>query len=198
VVLMDPDRQRRWTRIAALVVIAALLLAVLSSLATALAASAHTDMVSMTPAAGSTLEEPPTEVVLRFTDEVNPSLAEVSVVDASGRPVASGDARVATAAVTQPLQQGLGPGVYTVAFRVVGVDGHPVSDRLGFTVGPASAAGGKQGSDASPTTASSPSAASRVANWPWAVTALVVLLAAGAGVVALVVRRRAGGDGGGR
>jgi methionine-rich copper-binding protein CopC len=132
-VFMESEGKKRLIRISVWVAIASLLLAVLSSLATALAASAHAALRSMTPAAGSTVTTPPTEVVLTFNEAISTSFATVAVTDSTGRPVSRGRPAVAGRTVTQPLAD-LGSGRYTVAFRVVSEDGHPVSQRASFTV----------------------------------------------------------------
>jgi hypothetical protein len=132
-VFMESEGKKRLIRISVWVAIASLLLAVLSSLATALAASAHAALRSMTPAAGSTVTTPPTEVVLTFNEAISTSFATVTVTDDDGRPVSRGRPAVSGRTVTQALEE-IGPGRYTVAFRVVSEDGHPVSQKLSFAV----------------------------------------------------------------
>jgi methionine-rich copper-binding protein CopC len=89
-------------------------------------ASAHTRLSGAAPAAGSTVG-PVAEVVLDFTDEVQPDLSTVAVtgpdgVDRSqGTPVLQGSTRV-----VQALAAPLAAGRWTVAYRVVARDGHPV------------------------------------------------------------------------
>jgi methionine-rich copper-binding protein CopC len=89
-------------------------------------ASAHTRLSGAAPAAGSTVE-PVAEVVLDFTDEVQPDLSTVAVtgpdgVDrSSGAPVLQDGTRV-----VQALAGPLAAGRWTVAYRVVARDGHPV------------------------------------------------------------------------
>lgn len=130
---MESEGKKRLIRISVWVAIASLLLAVLSSLATALAASAHAALRSMTPAAGSTVTTPPTEVVLTFNETISTSFATVTVTGGDGRPVSRGRPAVSGKTVTQPLEE-IGSGRYTVAFRVVSEDGHPVSQKLSFAV----------------------------------------------------------------
>jgi hypothetical protein len=52
--------------------------------------------------------------------------------------VASGEAEVFDTLVQQPVESGDLEGTYTIAFRVVSTDGHPVSGTLHFSVGHAS------------------------------------------------------------
>jgi methionine-rich copper-binding protein CopC len=157
---MESEGKKRLIRISVWVAIASLLLAVLSSLATALAASAHAALRSMTPAAGSTVTTPPTEVVLTFNETISTSFATVTVTDDGGRPVSRGRPAVSGKTVTQPLQE-VGSGRYTVAFRVVSEDGHPVSQKLSFAVAlPSPTSAAPAATPTTPTTTAAPSTTS--------------------------------------
>lgn len=134
-VFMDSGGKKRVIRIAVWVAVLSMLLAVFSSLATALAASAHAALTSMTPAAGSTVTVPPPAVVLTFSEPVSSSFVTVTVTDGAGASVVAGRPAVNGSTVTQPLRQ-LGSGTYSVTFRVVSADGHPVSETAAFTVRP--------------------------------------------------------------
>ncbi|GAA0243494.1 copper resistance protein CopC [Actinomadura nitritigenes] len=104
---------------------------------TATPALAHTQLVSSTPGKGASAAAV-TEVKLVFSDEI--SNAKVIVKDAHGKAFQSGAAEHKGTTVTQKLTGALPAGSYTVAYRVVGADGHPVqADGLTFT---ATAAGG--------------------------------------------------------
>lgn len=99
-------------------------------------ADAHALLSSSTPEDGAELAESPSRVVLSFTEEPEPSLAEVRVVDAAGATVSS-----APAAPVRPNQLSvpvgnLPEGVYTVTWRVVSrVDGHATAGAFAFGVG---------------------------------------------------------------
>ena len=118
----------------------ALLAAVLGTLLAAAPAAAHTRLVSSTPAAGATAEAPD-EVVLVFSDPVQPGLSAVSVTGeggeehAAGTPAAGGDGT----SVSQALQAPLEPGTYRVAYRVLASDGHPITGELEITAAAAAA-----------------------------------------------------------
>jgi methionine-rich copper-binding protein CopC len=132
-VFMESEGKKRLIRVSVWVAVLSMLLAVLSSLATALEASAHAALRSMTPAAGSTVSTAPTRVVLTFNEPISTSFVTVTVTDARGASVASGRAVVSGETVTQALEP-VGSGRYTVGFRVVSEDGHPVAQKAGFTV----------------------------------------------------------------
>ena len=98
---------------------------------TATPALAHTQLVSSTPGKGASAAAV-TEVKLVFSDEI--SNAKVIVKDAHGKAFQSGAAEHKGTTVTQKLTGALPAGSYTVAYRVVGADGHPVqADGLTFT-----------------------------------------------------------------
>jgi methionine-rich copper-binding protein CopC len=96
-------------------------------------ASAHTKLLQSTPTKGASVKEL-TEVTLVFSEKVRPSLAKVQIRDAAGAQRGSSEApQVKGATVTQPAAPDLKPGDYTIAYRVVSADGHPVSGEVPFT-----------------------------------------------------------------
>jgi methionine-rich copper-binding protein CopC len=106
---------------------------------TAPPALAHTRLVGSTPEKGKTAQSV-TEVKLVFSDKI--SMAKVVVTDGAKKEFQAGDAARAGTTVTQKLSGPLPAGSYTVAYRVVGEDGHPIeSSDLTFTVSGAGGAG---------------------------------------------------------
>ncbi|HEX5014921.1 MAG TPA: copper resistance protein CopC [Candidatus Limnocylindrales bacterium] len=71
------------------VTLAATVLALAAFLVPA-AVFAHAELDTVTPADGSTVEVPPTEVVMTFTQDLNPSKSSIVLVTAAGAEVASG------------------------------------------------------------------------------------------------------------
>jgi methionine-rich copper-binding protein CopC len=104
----------------------------MSTLVSAAPASAHTSLVAMTPANGSAVVTAPTQVVLTFDEAVEQVGDGVVVTAPSGTHVESGQAVVTGALVSQQLLALSEPGHYTVVYRVVADDGHPVTGTLGF------------------------------------------------------------------
>jgi methionine-rich copper-binding protein CopC len=130
---MDSEGKRRIIRISVWVAILGLLLGVLSSLVMATGADAHAALKSISPKDGASLTTAPTKVVLTFNEPISSSFATVTVTGADG--VASaGKTVVDGVTVTQALAPDLANGRYTVTYRVVSEDGHPVSDKATFTV----------------------------------------------------------------
>jgi copper transport protein len=107
-------------------------------LATGPAAAAHGALVSSDPAGGSSLERTPAAVTLRFSEQPDPRLSTVRVLDSGGRVVAGGPARP-VAGRPQELRlpvAGLPAGGYTVSWRIISaVDGHRTEGVFGFGVG---------------------------------------------------------------
>src|SRR5258708_4429476 len=106
----------------------------------AVPASAHTKLLSSTPARGAKVTSL-TEVTLVFSENV--TLAKVLVRDTEGGRHEVGTAQAEGATVTQKVAAGLNAGAYTADYRVVSADGHPVEESLPFTI--TGAPGGSQG-----------------------------------------------------
>ncbi|MCD0482302.1 FixH family protein [Streptacidiphilus sp. ASG 303] len=130
-----PPRRGRH-RAAALLTVLGTVLALL--LGGAGPASAHAALVSTDPPQDAVVATAPSRVVLTFSEGVTLAADAVQVFDPSGRRVDRGPAahdggRTATAAVG--LGSGLPQGTYTVSWRAVSDDSHPVSGAFTFSVG---------------------------------------------------------------
>lgn len=108
-----------------------LLLALAALLATP--AHAHSDLVETTPAQGDVITEAPESISLQFNEEPLDSLVDVVITNAAGDIVAMDAAEASGTEVLVPWPGSLGPGDYTVAYRVVSADGHPVTGTFTFT-----------------------------------------------------------------
>ncbi|MET8408680.1 copper resistance protein CopC [Streptomyces sp. NPDC005195] len=105
-------------------------------------ASAHAALTGADPQDGSVLKTAPRQVTLTFTESVGLLDDSFRVLDPGNRRVHTGepghaDGRSDTARVTLP--RGLGTGTFTVAWRVVSADSHPVSGAFTFSIGKPSA-----------------------------------------------------------
>lgn len=150
------------------------------------AAEAHALLESSSPGDGATLDSPPQELLLRFSEDVTVATVRVSVVGDDGRPVAAGmphgdagrDAEQASA-VTVALPV-LPVGRYLVRWSAISSDDlHPTDGTLVFGVGTAVTAGAA-GDGVLPT---GDGAAEALLRW-------LALLAFGLGVGGVVLRRR--------
>lgn len=101
------------------------------------AAGAHTDLTASDPADGSTLTAAPAAISLTFNEPVQNFEPVVALTGPDGQPYPTSPPVVDSAVVRSDVG-GLGPaGTYTIAYRVVSVDGHPVTGQLQFEFAPA-------------------------------------------------------------
>jgi methionine-rich copper-binding protein CopC len=108
-------------------------MALVAVLATPPAAWAHSRLLATTPPAAATVTVPISEVALTFSEPVQQRFSVVVVDGPGGRSYSDGPVRVVDTTVHQPVYP-LKSGSYTVRWRVVSADGHPVQGRFGFTV----------------------------------------------------------------
>ncbi|MEU8327540.1 copper resistance CopC family protein [Micromonospora sp. NPDC048839] len=173
---------------------AAALAVLVALLIPATPARAHNSLKSSTPARDATLSSAPTEVVLEFMQRLDPTFTTIVLTDAAKRKLTIGEPVVTGATSTVQITDALPNGRYTVAYRVVSADGHPVQGSYPFTVAdPASsaapvadagtsagtasaAAGAKDTAAGAKDTAGGPGAAVLVAG---AALAVLVVVAAG-------------------
>lgn len=103
--------------------------------AVATPAAAHDEIVSSSPEPGSTIGVVPEEISLTFSGEILTDFSAViiEVVAADGQNLASGEPIIDGTTVTQAVQPGQA-GVFTVRWRVVSSDGHPISNEYQYTV----------------------------------------------------------------
>ncbi len=100
-------------------------------------ASAHAFLKTATPAVGSTVAQSPTQVVIDFTEGVEPRFSTITVEDAQGRPVATGKPHLAGGDTHLALDiKPLPPGTYTVVWHATATDTHKTQGKFIFTVKP--------------------------------------------------------------
>lgn len=102
-------------------------------------AQAHADLVHSNPAAGSQLKTLPTEVTVQFDDDLlvlgGAKTNVLAVRDPQGRQVDLKNSKVSGATLTVGLSPSNVTGTFTVSWRVVSGDGHPVEGTFQFAVG---------------------------------------------------------------
>lgn len=118
-------------RVAALIPVAALAIALLPGLATA-----HADLVTATPADNSTVTPPVAEVSGVYSEAMSPNGSSLTVSNTNGETVAAGmvDPADNTRMVATPATP-LGIGTYTVKWTSVALDGHVERGTWTFTAG---------------------------------------------------------------
>lgn len=117
------------TTAAALTIVAAGLLALVG----VQPASAHSALTSSTPADGAVVTEPLESVDLTFSEAPLAGLdagLRIQVTDASGTDVATGDVTVSGTTMRRAVD--LDQGSYSVLWRYVSPDGHPIEGTLAF------------------------------------------------------------------
>lgn len=113
--------------------LAAALLLVLPLLAFAATSAEAHDTLKQTIPKDGTITESIDSVAMIFSANVLNQGAAVRVQGPSGA-VSTGAPDITSALVTQKLTTPLTPGKYTVEWRVLSADGHPISGTFGFTV----------------------------------------------------------------
>jgi copper resistance protein C len=162
-------------------------------LGTATPALAHNVLVGSDPKDGSQLEAGPAAITLTFDQPVQAGekFNTITVTGPEGtRWEADGEPTVKNNSVVFPVRP-LGPAAeYTVGYRVLSADGHPVTGSLMFTLTKAGSGTPAPASAApAPDSASTASGSGGVPIWVWIVGAAVLL--AGGAFLAL----RGGGPG---
>ena len=106
-------------------------------LSSAAAANAHAFLDHAAPRVGATVSSAPPELRVWFTQELEPAFSSVKVLNAAGIRVDKSDTRVDATdpALLRVSLEALGPGVYTVVWRVVSMDAHMTDGNFTFRVG---------------------------------------------------------------
>jgi methionine-rich copper-binding protein CopC len=156
------------------------------------AASAHDAFVGSTPAAGSTVATAPTEVRVSFEEPPLASGLGVAVTGPDGTSVASGQPTLVGSVVVRPLVPLTAAGAYTVAWRIVADDGHPVTGTFSFTLALPSSSTSNSTSSAVAASPGPTGTADVVSTdlTPWVVGGVVGLVLVVGVVGLLAVRRR--------
>ncbi len=100
-------------------------------------ASAHAVLKTAVPAVGGTVPAAPDQVVIEFTEGIEPRFSSITVQDAAGAPVQAGDAHLQGSDTR--LAIGLKPlpaGSYKVVWHATAVDTHRTEGSFTFTVKP--------------------------------------------------------------
>lgn len=117
---------------------ALLVLFALGAVLAAPSATAHASLRSSEPAGGAQVATAPAEIAITFTEQTEPSLSSIRVLDAAGsshergKPAPAGGDALTLRVGVEALEEG----VYTVLWRVVSrVDGHATAGAFAFGVG---------------------------------------------------------------
>ncbi|QUG99457.1 copper resistance protein CopC [Saccharopolyspora erythraea] len=156
-----------------LIAVAALsLTALLGGAGTALA---HNVLIGSDPTEGAQLEVGPQQVRLTFDQPVRAGEGynTVNVVGPDGTYWTDGAVQVDGTSVTAPVRQ-LGPaGTYTIGYRILSADGHPVPGKVTFTLTKPGGGTPAQPPQAQQEQQSADSGGMPV--WPWVLGAVVLV-----------------------
>ncbi|MDG9701201.1 copper resistance CopC/CopD family protein [Streptomyces sp. DH37] len=125
---------------AALPAVVLAVLAALCLLGGATPAGAHAALTASTPARGAVVEEAPSEVTLTFTEGIAVSDDSIRVLAPDGERVDAGAPKRLPGGEgfrygVELRRDGLPEGTYTVAWKAVSADSHPVAGGFTFSVG---------------------------------------------------------------
>lgn len=101
-------------------------------------AEAHSTLVSSSPKSGATLNSFPAFVTLTFNEKLLIIAGEhpnsLTVTSSSSQSITSGPLKVTGSTILISLKSKKPTGKFTVAYRVVSADGHPISGKYFFSV----------------------------------------------------------------
>ena len=113
--------------------------AMLAVLAAAVRVEAHAFLIRAEPRVGSTVNKPPTEVRVWFSETVQSTASSIQVLNASGKQVDGRDThsdRGNGAILCISLLPALMPGTYQVVWHVSSMDTHVTSGNFHFRIAP--------------------------------------------------------------
>ncbi|WP_280262992.1 copper resistance CopC family protein [Nocardia wallacei] len=95
-------------------------------------AGAHVALSGSDPADGARIEVLPARVSLTFNEEIQPSFAVLTVVAPDGAHLEQGGPAPEGRTLSTTIDAAGAAGRYTVAFRVISADGHPIQGTYNF------------------------------------------------------------------
>ncbi|GAA1401677.1 copper resistance CopC family protein [Oerskovia paurometabola] len=134
VALARPTSRSARLLVALLAALATLAAALLLGIGGAVPAQAHDRIISSDPADGAQLDAAPAALTMTFSTEPLAVEPQVVVTDTAGTVVAQGSPTIEGTAATFPWPAELTGDTYTVAWRVVSSDGHPIEGTFSFAV----------------------------------------------------------------
>jgi copper transport protein len=96
-------------------------------------AAGHAGLVASIPADGAALAAPPSSIELRFTEPVTP--VAMRLFAGAAQPVTLAAPQAASDVIRLAVPANLPEGTYTLSFRVISLDSHPIGGSIVFAVG---------------------------------------------------------------
>lgn len=122
--------------------LAAVLFACLALAFGSVPAQAHDQLIGSNPKQGAKLDKQPEWIELNYSGEIQDIGTEIRV-KRDGEDYSAGEITVEGRTVKSALPDDLKPGDYTIAWRVVSQDGHPISGTVEFTILDSAGSGGE-------------------------------------------------------
>lgn len=95
--------------------------------------SAHTGLESSDPAEGEVVKEELTKITLQFKTEIE-NLSTMKIVKDDGQEVKIDSVIVQEKTMSGELPRSLENGSYTIQWKIIGTDGHPIEGDIPFSV----------------------------------------------------------------
>jgi copper transport protein len=160
----------------------------LAALAAVPSAYAHAILQQSTPSNNSVVRTSPPTVSLKFNEAVETAFGSIRVYDCGGGRVDSGKiVRPSKSSVAVKIDRKLAQGTYTVTWRVISADSHPVAGAFVFNVKKANASG----TCAQVFNAKTPGTVTALFRFMRALDFALIVLVAGGAIVLMAVLRSA-------
>ncbi|GAB6992195.1 copper resistance CopC/CopD family protein [Paenibacillus pini] len=107
--------------------------------------SAHASLIQSTPAENAVLNEPPTKISLKFNESIQPAFHSIKVKNSSGEQINQGESYTVPGKDSElevKLEPNLPQGIYTIQWKAVSGDGHPIEGTFAFQLGTQAGNGG--------------------------------------------------------
>jgi copper transport protein len=100
--------------------------------------SAHAYIIKSFPADNQKLHQSPKNISIEFNEEIQPSFHDLQVIDQRGKRVDRGNERIESKnpkIIEANVKPNLPVGIYTIKWKIVSGDGHPVDGVIPFQIG---------------------------------------------------------------
>ncbi|WP_422661470.1 copper resistance protein CopC [Paenibacillus sp. EC2-1] len=95
---------------------------------------AHSKLQSSIPAANSTETEAVQQLSLSFNEKIDSTLSTLTITNDKGEKIDATEVKIENSEMKATLGSPLESGSYTVEWKIVGLDGHPVKGNYAFQV----------------------------------------------------------------
>jgi copper transport protein len=100
--------------------------------------SAHAYIVKSNPSANQSLSKSPDKVSIEFDEMIQPTFYSIQVLDMKGSQVNKDNGRINSSnskVLESNVKQGLPKGIYSINWKIISSDGHPVNGVIPFQIG---------------------------------------------------------------